>query len=85
MGLANETVVPEELESAATKLARQLADGPPLALRAMKEGIRRGMESTLAAEWEHNLYVQGLLIDSDDYAEGVRALLEKRKANFVGR
>jgi enoyl-CoA hydratase/carnithine racemase len=85
MGLANETVVPEELESAATKLARQLADGPPLALRAMKEGIRRGMESTLAAEWEHNLYVQGLLIDSYDYAEGVRALLEKRKANFVGR
>lgn len=85
MGLANETVAPQELDRAATKLARRLAEGPPLALRAMKEGIRRGMESTLAAEWEHNLYVQGLLIDSEDYAEGVRALLDKRKAKFVGR
>ncbi|MDA1101902.1 MAG: enoyl-CoA hydratase-related protein [Proteobacteria bacterium] len=85
MGLVNETVSPEELDEAATELARRLADGPPLALRAMKEGIRRGMESTLAAEWEHNVYVQALLIDSEDYAEGVRALLERRKAKFLGR
>ncbi|MDP6875088.1 MAG: enoyl-CoA hydratase-related protein [Alphaproteobacteria bacterium] len=85
MGLANETVAAEELERAANELVRRLADGPPLALRAMKEGIRRGMESTLAAEWEHNVYVQGLLIDSDDYSEGVQAMLQKRKANFTGR
>ncbi|MBC8240564.1 MAG: enoyl-CoA hydratase/isomerase family protein [Alphaproteobacteria bacterium] len=84
MGLVNETVAPEELDATATKLAGRLADGPPLALRAMKEGIRRGLESTLAAEWEHSVYVQGMLIDSEDYAEGVRALLERRKANFKG-
>ncbi len=85
MGLVNETVAPEELAATASKLAGRLADGPPLALRAMKEGIRRGMESTLAAEWEHNVYVQGLLIDSDDYAEGVQAFLQRRKAIFRGR
>ncbi len=85
MGLANETVADEALDAAAEKLVRRLADGPPLALRAMKEGIRRGMDSTLAAEWEHNIYVQSLLIDSEDYAEGVQALLGKRKANFSGR
>jgi enoyl-CoA hydratase/carnithine racemase len=85
MGLANETVAPEELAATAARLAGRLADGPPLALRAMKEGIRRGMESTLAAEWEHSVYVQGLLIDSEDYAEGVRALIERRKAEFKGR
>lgn len=85
MGLVNETVAPEELNEAATNLARRLADGPPLALRAMKEGIRRGMESTLAAEWEHSVYVQSLLIDSADYAEGVSALLAGRKANFAGK
>ncbi len=85
MGLVNETVTHEELDATAARLAGRLADGPPLALRAMKEGIRRGMESTLAAEWEHSVYVQGLLIDSEDYAEGVRALVERRKANFKGR
>lgn len=85
MGLVNETVAPEELAAVAGDLASRLAGGPPLALRAMKEGVRRGMESTLAAEWEHNVYVQGLLIDSDDYAEGVSAMLESRKPNFTGR
>ena len=85
MGLVNETVADEALPTAAETLLRRLSDGPPLALRAMKEGIRRGMESTLAAEWEHSVYVQSLLIDSEDYAEGLQALLGKRKANFSGR
>ena len=69
----------------ALALARRLAAGPPLALRAMKEGIRRGLESSLADEWEHNIYVQSLLIDSKDYAEGIAALREGRTPQFKGR
>src|SRR5690606_4722508 len=55
IGLVNETVPADALIARARELAGTLADGPPLGLRAMKEGIRRGMESTLAAEWEHNV------------------------------
>ncbi len=85
IGLVNEVVASEKLEETATALARRLADGPPLALRAMKEGIRRGQESTLAAEWEHNIYVQSMLLDSEDFAEGVAAMKERRKPRFAGR
>lgn len=85
IGLVNECVAPEALAEAALRWARELAEGAPLGLRAMKEGVRRGMESSLAAEWEQNSYVQGLLIDSDDFKEGVAALKERRKPRFKGR
>jgi enoyl-CoA hydratase/carnithine racemase len=84
MGLVNQAVPPEDLIEEAESWARRLAAGPPLALRAMKEGLRRGQEASLEHEWEHNVYVQSQLIDTDDYAEGVRALLEKRAPNFTG-
>lgn len=85
LGLVNKTVTPEELPAEAEDWARRLADGPPLALRAMKEGLRRGQESTLEQEWEHSVYVQSLLIDTEDYAEGVDALLHKRPPVFKGK
>jgi len=77
-------VEPDRLRDAATALAKRLAAGPPLGLAAMKEGIRRGFETALGTEWEHNVYVQGMLIDSADYAEGVAAMKEKRRPTFRG-
>ena len=85
IGLVNEVVAADELAERTRELARRLAAGPPLGLAAMKEGLRRGLESTLAQEWEHNVYVQAMLIDSEDFEEGVAALQERRKPDFQGR
>jgi len=85
IGLVNDVVARYDLEGAATMLAERLAAGPPLGLRAMKEGLRRGGESSLAAEWDNNVNVQSMLIDSDDFAEGVAAMKERRKPDFKGK
>ncbi len=85
IGLVNKVVPHERLEEEAMELAERLAKGPHLAYRVAKEGLRRGMESTLAAEWEFNMYAQSMLLDTQDFAEAVRAFVEKREAVFQGR
>lgn len=85
IGLANKVVPHERLEEEAMGLAEKLAKGPRLAYEVAKEGLRRGMESTLAAEWEFNMYAQSMLLDSQDFAEAVQAFVEKREPVFQGR
>jgi len=82
IGLANRVVAPEALDGAAMDLARELAAGSGRAQAVLKEGLRRGMESTLAAEWEHNVYAQSMLISAGDFGEAVRAFREKRPPVF---
>lgn len=85
IGLVQRCVPDDQLDEATMALARELAAAPPLALAAIKEGLRRGMESNLNAEWEFNLYAQAMLIHSDDYAAAMRARTERRKPDFKGK
>ena len=82
IGLATKVVAPKELEEAAMSLGRQLAAGPARAQAVLREGLRRGMGSTLDAEWEHNVYAQSMLVSGGDFGEAVRAFREKQQPKF---
>ncbi|PJG48389.1 hypothetical protein CAF53_09145 [Sphingobium sp. LB126] len=85
IGLATELVAEEDREDRAIALARELADLPPLAYRAMKEGLWQGLQSSFEDCWNMGVTNQAMLIGSEDHREGLSALLEKRKPAFRGR
>jgi 2-(1,2-epoxy-1,2-dihydrophenyl)acetyl-CoA isomerase len=65
--------------------ARQLAVGPSMAYRAVKEAIRGSFDNTLDAQLALEARLQGQAGQTRDFKEGVIAFLEKRAAAFEGR
>lgn len=84
-GLAWSIVPDAELMPAAKALARRLADGPPLALAAMKKQLRFAQFNTLPDILDNEAEVQASLIQTDDVKEGVTAWRERRTTAFAGR
>lgn len=85
LGLVSRVVPPEKLLEEAGSLAQELARKAPVALRTAKATILRGAEiadTELAVELESKNWA-GLFATADQ-KEGMRAFLEKRKANFIG-
>lgn len=84
-GLTNDIVPRDDLDRAGLSLAEELKAAPPLAYRAAKEALHRGYEASMDAEWAANVSAQAVLLSSDDFREGLAAVVEKRSARFEGR
>jgi len=85
LGLVNKVVPAEMAIKIAQRIARQLAEKPPLALRLAKESVLKAFETPLAeglAAERRSFY---FLFSTDDQKEGMHAFLEKRKGVFKGR
>lgn len=65
--------------------AAQLAQGPTVAYRLIKEALRESYENTLAGQLEREAALQGQAGRTRDFREGVAAFLEKRPARYEGR
>jgi enoyl-CoA hydratase/carnithine racemase len=65
--------------------ARKLAAGPSMAQGYIKLSVNAGLETSLAEGLAIERAHQNMLFASDDAAEGVKAFLEKRPANFSGK
>lgn len=84
IGLATRIVEGSELMQAAKALAKEYAALPPLAYRAVKEGIHRGTETSMEQEWATNVLAQTMLLGTDDFKEGLASVKERRSGTFAG-
>ncbi|MBK6561697.1 enoyl-CoA hydratase-related protein [Candidatus Amarobacter glycogenicus] len=85
IGLVSEVVPAEELASRATALAREIADGPSLAIELMKRLTHEGLTRGLDEQIEMEQFLQGITQSSEDAREGRLSFLEKREPVFKGR
>ena len=84
-GMIWEWVPDAAFEARVAARAAQLAAGPSLAYRHVKTALRQSFGNDLAGQLSLEARLQGECGASQDFAEGVRAFLEKRPARFEGR
>ena len=84
-GLADELVPLDRLLPAAQALAAEIAENAPLAVVATRKTLREGLAAAVRAQTNHEHEQQTILRATDDFAEGVRAVQERRAGVFQGR
>ncbi len=84
-GLVNRVVPKGEHLNEALKLAKVIAERPPLAVRLGKDAVLAAFETSLQEGLEIERKNFFLLFATEDMREGMRAFIEKRKAEFKGR
>ena len=85
MGLINDVVEADQLEDTVRDLAQTIGANAPLTIRASKTIV----EELLKDEDDHDLELCAEMVrrcmESDDFVEGRRAFMEKRRPQFTGK
>ncbi len=84
-GLADEVVALPDLAGAALRWAKELADNAPLAVVATRATLRADLVAAVRAQTDREHAIQIVLRETDDFAEGVRAVSARRAGEFSGR
>jgi enoyl-CoA hydratase/carnithine racemase len=84
-GLVDEVVPLADLIPAAQRLAAEIAENAPLAVVATRKTIRGKLAAAVRSQTDHEHAQQTILRATDDFAEGVRSVQERRPGNFKGR
>ena len=82
LGLVHEVTPPEALMDRALELARELAEGPQVAMRLLKRSIYNAAEMTFAQALDDIAAKTAVSDHHPDALEGITAFREKRKPRF---
>jgi len=84
IGLVNDVFPAADLRNRVFAIAARIAEKSPIALRTAKEAVKTAARTNLREGLDRETDLFCLTFGSEDKAEGVRAFLEKRKAEFKG-
>ena len=85
LGLVNKVVPADKLEEATNELVTKLLGKSPMALKAVKRLVNRGMDSSLNAGLEMEMLAATAHGSTEDMAEGIKAFIERRPPEFPGK
>ncbi len=84
-GLVSRVVPKEHFLSEALRIAHEMAQRPPLALRLAKEAVLKADEMNLSQGLDYERKLFYMLFATEDQKEGMAAFLEKRKPSYQGK
>ena len=84
-GMLNDVVPAEELMDKSLALAKMISENAPLAVQMSKSVLYQSLYQTADQALHWAATCQGVVQNTQDHLEGVDALLNKRKANFIGK
>ena len=81
----NQVIANDGIEDAVRAYVETLCANAPLTIQAAKASVNEALKDPAARDLETLNNNVRAIFDSDDYKEGRRAFMEKRKAVFKGR
>lgn len=85
MGVVNAVVEPDRLLEEARSWAERICVNAPLAVRATKESVIKGLALQISEAYEYELACAARVFSTEDAREGPRAFAEKRVPLWQGR